>query len=187
MITLAAPPSRACSRWLKGTTMVLIAMALVATAGARQAGEPQTIGIGGLRVVGKDDTAYVHLFGNPDAGTVLSLCNVRGLPELNLSIMPNGDRQMYLYDSNKHSRIGIVLTKDGLAMLSLGGGLEQQGASLRTHPDSGTFLQFYDKKKRTRIRLGLQPDDSPSLEFFDEKGKSTFVAPGKATPPAQEE
>jgi hypothetical protein len=48
---------------------------------------------------------------------------------------------------------------------------------LITTLDGAASLTFKDKNPKTRIKLGLQPDGSPGLEFFDTQGKRTFVAP----------
>jgi hypothetical protein len=112
-------------------------------------------------------------------GTTMSLMDSHGIPEINFRVAPDGKKLMLVSDSKSRRTIGLELDSDGAGHISIGG-LGQSGLALMLLPGEGPTLQFFDKDSKTRIKLGLQADGSPGMEFFDESGKITFRAPTAA-------
>ena len=117
-----------------------------------------------------------------ESEATIGLINAHGSPEMIFSLHTDGAKKIVMSsDDGKKSSIGIILDKNGSAMI----GLEGAGRSalfLASEQDGGTYLQFYDKKKRVRIKLGLGPNGAPGLDFFDEAGKSVPIGPSPQAP-----
>jgi hypothetical protein len=163
---------------LKVAAGALIATFVIVSIGARQPRDVKSIDVGELRVVQADGNPRISLHCTPEIGAMLSLNQADGIPELRMSIRPSGEKAMIFNNAKSNTMIGVNLKPDGSAFIGLhtvgGAGLFQIAQA-----DGSASLQLRDKNGKTRIRLGLQPDGSPGLEFFDGEGKATFVAPAR--------
>jgi hypothetical protein len=174
-------------RWLRRRGLLnaaggtLIAVVVMFIAGARGRDDPEPVEVGGLRVV-LGGTPRISMEPSAELGAVLSLKNADGIPELIFAVRPSGEKAIVFGDTKNRSMIGINLLPDGNAVIGLGfrGGSH---IGLAAQNDGAAWLQIRDKNDKVRIKLGLQPDGSPGLEFFDEQGKRTHFEP---TPRADE-
>jgi hypothetical protein len=153
-----------------------MAAAVISIAGARQDDSLKSVDVAGLRVLQPEGKLRAMLATSPDTGTYLSLMNARGIPRVGMAVAASDESAVFISDPGNKNRVAIRLTAGGVARIELQNAAGA-GVGLVADKDGATFLRFHDKKGNPRIKLGLAPDGSPGLEFFDERGKSTSLAP----------
>jgi hypothetical protein len=157
------------------TAGALVALVALGLAGARPAEDPPSIEVGGISVLG-GGRRRISMDSSAETGAVVALNNETGIPQLILTVRPNGEKGVFLADIAKGNNVTINLSPDGTAFMGLGS-FTHSHLYLIAQKDGAVSLVFSDKNARARIKLGLQPDGSPGLEFFDEKGKRTPLGP----------
>jgi hypothetical protein len=168
-------PVREFPGWKKGTALVLVVLVFSAS-GARQQVKPRPVEVAGLHVVDEDGRGRIVLDTSRDSATSLTLNNTDRVPGILLVLRPNGEKALLLRDAKNAQFAAINLSADGTAAVSIQS-RARSGLTLSANAEGGTFLEFFHRGGKARIRLGLQADGSPRLEFFDEAGKSTSGRP----------
>jgi hypothetical protein len=175
MIRTIGSPTRSHRRWVRAFLLTVIVTAVLAPASARQANDPRpTHVVGGLQVAPVDGPSRITLELNPKLGTITTWNTADGIPGIVMAVRSNGDKNLMFSDPQSDRYITINLLADGTASISMFS-TSRQGVDV-TASNEGTSIDFKDKNRTVRIRLGLQKDGTPGMEFFDAGGKRTYRA-----------
>lgn len=115
------------------------------------------------------------LFVHDDGAPSLWLRDQTGDPRASLQLYDGGEPELTMLDGNRTVRAALELT-EGVPRLEFRDETRKTRVLLLA---SSQFvgLTFADANGVERLLIGLQPDGSPQIRFFDEEGNITFSAP----------
>jgi hypothetical protein len=109
----------------------------------------------------------------------LTLRASEGKEQISLSISSGGVASLKLQDSRGKNGVGITISPKGVPRIELTDGNSQRFVDIGTNERGAFGLYFLDRNRVERASVMLDPDEDPSINLIDPKGRTRIVVSAK--------